>query len=221
MPLKAYGGGLRPSASNKPKTMIMNRHKWTLFVCTGRRIEQGTDRNARDLAAAEEIAKDLFRDWDIGDPQMKVFCVPHVEGNTDYAEHHPTEDFPVWDGKYWQVMRSDWLGPAHLESDDEFIKNIKDEESKHKTRHLTELSMDELKDLFCHISPGSVYLSDYANDYGVDEEEVSDWVEDFEADLACQIKKEFPTITDHDLEDAVEARENAQEFANFVYTIPF
>lgn len=46
-------------------------------------------------------------------------------------------------------------------------------------RKITDLTDDELVDLYKHVTLGSCFLSDYNNDYGVPREEVFDTIEDF------------------------------------------
>lgn len=211
--------------SNNQNNTIMKR--WTLFVVRGGEREEGTDRQADNLEEAEKVAKELYKEYDDGNYcDLMVFCAPHHDYNNDYAEHHPDEDFPVWSkdccgDSYWRVMRVDDYGLLGLDFDKDFIQEIKDYENAHKPRHIENLSEEELKDLFTQITPGSICLNDYANDYNVDEKEVLNWIDGFDEDLANQIRDEFPTITDHDLDEAVEARETAQNFADYVMTIPF
>lgn len=205
----------------------MRKPRWTLFVVRGGDIENGTDRHADNLQEAEKIARELYKKYDDGNYcDLMIFCAPHYDYNNDYAEHHPQEDFPVWSrdcfgDSYWRVMRVDDFGPRCLDFDKDCIQEIKDYEDAHKPRHIENLNEDERKDLYDHIVPDSLYLSDYANDYDIDEKEVSDWNDGFYEDLVCQIKDEFPTIAGHDLEEAVEARETAQNFADYVMSIPF
>lgn len=50
-------------------------------------------------------------------------------------------------------------------------------------RKITELTEEELVDLYKHVVLGSLYLSDYNNDYGVPREEVCDEMENFEQSM--------------------------------------
>lgn len=194
--------------------------RWRLFVVRAAEREEGSETYAANFEEADRIAKELFKKYDDGNYcDVQVWCVRHEEFYPN-ADFHPEEDFPVYSKDSfgdcsWSRMRVGNYGYLGLEYDEDFIDEIKEEDKAYKIRHIEELSEDELKDLFMNITPGSIYLSDYANDYGVDEKEVSSWVDGFDEDLVEQIKDEFPTITDRDLEETVEAKETADNFASY------
>lgn len=163
--------------------------RWTLFVVRGGEREEGTDRQVDNLEEAEKIAKELYKEYDDGNYcDLMIFCAPHHDYNNDYTEHHPQEDFPVWSrdccgDSYWRVMRVDDFGLLGLDLDEDFIQEIKDYEEAHKPKHMNELSLEQFKELTKTIGWGSMYLSDYSNDFDVDEKEVSDYAEGYSDSL--------------------------------------
>lgn len=165
----------------------MRKPRWRLYIVeAGEKANYEEDRTADNLNEAEKIARELFDRYYTGDyPDFSVWCISY-----DPYSDEPfcCCDFPVWvrdsDGtQHWNRMRMGDYYPICSVYDREYIEEIEEYEEAHKPKHMSELSLNQFEVLARTIGWGSMYLSDYANDFDVDEKEVSDYAEGYSGSL--------------------------------------
>lgn len=81
---------------------------------------------------------------------------------------------------YWRKMVYGDYGPLYATLLSEEEQQELQEWREQVELHVEDLSENELKELYGQVVWGSMYLSDYSNDWDIEEEEVCDVCEDYE-----------------------------------------
>lgn len=124
---------------------------------------------------AKEMYVKIYPDYPCDDTYIEC-----VESDFDLNYDHLILQKDCFGDVYWRtIVYGDW-GPLYT--------NLLDDEDKRQLKewreeidyHVTDLDDDELRYLYSQVTFGSIYLSDYSNDWFIDEKEVSDICEQYD-----------------------------------------
>lgn len=142
-----------------------------IAIVAGERNSKYADAEARGIVEAEKKADELLEKY-IHDYPSETYIVC-VEDEFDMW----FDDYLCWQKdcygeKYWMKMVNGHCCPICLRllTDDE--KEELDELREEKEIHICDLDREQLKKLRSEICVGSCYLSDYANSFEIDQNEV-------------------------------------------------
>ena len=143
----------------------MKKYKLIIPDITGER-----DNIVKGFVAAEKRAKELLEEYVGNYPDCCVMCLE--EDEPMYMNDFLIFCQDCYGERYWKMAVMGKIMVLHTRLLEAREEEILEELRNEVERHVSDLTEDELKKLRSEVCVGSVFLSDYANSFDIDEEEV-------------------------------------------------
>lgn len=134
---------------------------------------------------AETKAKELLNEVWPNCPCDDTY-IECVENNSDRWFDHIILTKDCCGETCWMTLVMGEYGPLSIRPLNEIEEYEMDVWRNEKELHISDLNEDELKKLRHQVCVGSCYLSDFANTFGIDENEVCDLCEEY--DVWCEVE---------------------------------
>lgn len=129
---------------------------------------------------AEKKARELFGEVYKDYPNRDETYIECVENESMLRRNHLVMGKDCFGDIYWRMLIMGDFMPLYSDLLTDDHKELLEAWREEKELHVADLCEEDLKDLYCQVSFGSVYLSDYKNDFYIDTEEVCDVCESYE-----------------------------------------
>ena len=149
-----------------------------IAIVAGERNSKYADAEARGIVEAEKKAGELLEKY-IHDYPSDTYIVCVEDESEMWFDDYLCWQKDCYGEKYWMKMVNGHYCPIGLRllTDDE--KEELDELRKEKEIHIWDLDEEQLKKLRSEICVGSCYVSDYANSFEIDPNEVCNYSEGY------------------------------------------